>query len=59
MVPNKDKSPNKSVKHWSRGREPCGQLKVGNRVDYGWALNPTLVQFFTRFFVPSNAYDPK
>ncbi len=30
-------------------------LKVGSRVDYGWVLNPSLVQFFTRIFVPGNA----
>ena len=24
-------------------------------MDYGWVLYPSLVQFFTRFLVPSNA----
>ena len=36
--------------------QPCGQLKVGSRVDYGWVLNPSLVLFFTRFLVPGNGY---
>ena len=37
-------------------REPCGQPKMGNRVDYGWVKCPFLVQFFTRFLVPSTGY---
>lgn len=35
-------------------REPCGQLRVGNRVDCGCVINPSLVLFLTRFLVPSN-----
>jgi len=30
--------------------EPCGQLEVGNRVDYGWVLYPSLVLFSPDFW---------
>ena len=31
-------------------REPCGHIKVGSRVDYGWVLNPSLDHFMPGFW---------
>ncbi|MCK4900305.1 MAG: hypothetical protein KAS38_16105, partial [Anaerolineales bacterium] len=36
--------------------EPCGQLKVGSRVDYGWFFELLSGSFFDRNLVPGNAY---
>jgi len=36
-------------------REPCGQYKVGNRVDYGCVFKTLSGIVFTRILVPSNA----
>ena len=37
---------------WNRA--PCGQLKGGNRVDYGWVFNPLSGSALGRNLVPVN-----